>query len=107
MCSVSYHITCCDCASWPSFQYNQLTGTLPPAVDEAVPVSGNSWSYNCISGCSGAYRGCSMPERAALMELFLSTSGFWWTSWSGWLDGNMSPCEWSGVACDVTGTSVV
>ena len=44
-------------------------------------------------------------ERAALLELYESTGGPGWLDNAGW-NSSASVCDWYGVSCDSTGTSL-
>lgn len=45
-------------------------------------------------------------ERDALQTLFTSTAGEQWHNNSGWLDASISACEWYGVSCDISNSTV-
>ena len=89
-----------------SFAGNQLVGVLSPELDASFPAASSAaWAYNCIIGCIGLYVGCNLQERAALVDLYLSTTGDGWTTRDGWLTG-AHPCAWFGVACSADNVSV-
>ena len=89
-------------ASTASFARNQLSGTLPAGVAALLPANSSTWSSTCVSGASNWYTGCALTERAALVDLFVSTLGYQWANASGWLSQTSSPCpsgQWFGVFC--------
>jgi hypothetical protein len=77
---------------------NQLQGTVPTSLTALFPLSSATWSSNCLTGISAPHVDCGMPERAALVDLFTSTSGPSWTQSTLWLS-SASPCTWLGVSC--------
>ena len=86
----------------PSLMYNQLSGSLPSAVLSVLPVTSATLAGNCITNQSLPYVNCDIVSRAALVDLFVSTSPGR-TQWSnantcGWL-ANTNPCSWLGVQC--------
>lgn len=46
------------------------------------------------------------PEREALIALYNATSGPQWHNNSGWIDFSNNECDWFGVSCDVSLSSV-
>jgi len=46
------------------------------------------------------YKEFKREEREALIQLFLSTSGFKWKNQTNWLGDRGSECTWFGVVCD-------
>ena len=81
-----------------SFAHNQLSGTVPSGVTSAFPAGSTTWSSNCIVNGSASLSGCDLVERAALIDLYMSTGGPSWTMSSGWMSGS-HPCSWYGVGC--------
>ena len=77
---------------------NQLTGSVPTALQALFPTASSTWSTNCIAGVTSPYLGCDLNERSSLVELFIATNGFGWTARVGWLTP-AHPCGWYGVTC--------
>ena len=97
--------TCCAVASphlFVSNSYldvstNQLTGSVPAPLVPMFPTSSSTWSTNCITGCNNSYVGCTMVERAILVDYYLATNGPNWGP-SKWLT-SVTPCSWQTVTC--------
>ena len=86
--------------------YNQLTGTIPPEVANAFPPASITWAFNCIQGSGSPVSSCSMPDRIALVALYVAATGIRWATEDKWLSLSDSPCTWYGVGCDAAGTYV-
>ena len=68
-----------------SFANNQLTGSLPAAVNLQFPVTTGSWSGTCIVNATSPPAGCDLFERPALVDLFIATNTTGWLNATGWL----------------------
>ena len=79
------------------FYNNQLTGSLPTAVEAILPAV-TFWSGNCVVNCTSPLSYCSNVERWALVDLYLATNGPAWVNNSNWMIG-ATPCAWFGVTC--------
>ena len=81
------------------FASNQLIGSIPPQLAARFPANSGAWSSNCIVNASTSYLGCTLAERAALLDFYASTGGgSWVASSAGWMT-SAHPCTWSGVRC--------
>ena len=88
---------------------NQLSGTVPSALTSSLlPLSSSALANNCIVGIAVPYAGCSLVERAPLLDLYFATSNgtISWTASTGWATGD-HPCTWLGVTCTSDNTAVV
>ena len=85
---------------------NQLAGVVPASLTAVYPSTSPVWRNNCIVNSTTSYAGCDLAERAALVELFSTTSGPTWTNGSDWLTA-ASPCLWFGVTCDLSQSKVL
>ena len=84
--------------SFLSLASNQLTGSVPVGLTTTFPLTSLTWSSNCLTNCSNQYPDCSMPERAALVDLYTATAGTAWANSTRWLT-SVSLCNWTGVTC--------
>ncbi len=81
---------------------NNLTSGLYDLIVTNSSGCTNFCSVNIDLNSGG--NGCTHPDYADLMKLYISTGGPNWTNNTGWKEGaagtNCDPCGWYGITCD-------
>ena len=69
-----------------------------PSGWTTFPASSAAWSNTCLYNVTSRFLGCDIAERAALVDVYVSTRGNMWLTHTGWLTFT-NPCNWIGVVC--------
>lgn len=80
---------------------NVLAGMFGYTPDWDHYYQGAAYFYQRVAS------GIPASERAALIDLYTSTSGDGWWDMIGWLGEPGTECTWTGVTCDDSGSTVV